>query len=291
VVQNIDFVCLLLFYYKIFVCHLSYIYLNSFLNIQAFLTKMASGQLLPWKKLLFHQPPREVFMRRLTILALAFFLSLTPVLALAQGSAQTEEAASSEPLVEVTYFIYYGNFDCQVIEPKLANFERSLPDYVHFETLPVVVSRGAVGEDEYYTVNQYADLFFVLDHFGQEKLLRKNIFQTVMDTLANTGEFALVDIDYQMNFLKTYNLSVNEYRDAIESDKVDLKIEKALDYIKKFNVNTVPALVINGKTLILYYPDKGAEHFFKEASRAIDAAVKPSKSTPKPKMASRTSPK
>jgi hypothetical protein len=233
-------------------------------------------------------------MRRLTVLAFVFFLTLIPILALAQSAGQPssppEVTATNAPKVEVTYFIYYGNFDCQVIESKLANFEQSLPKYVEFETLPVVVIRGAVGEDEYYNVNQYADLFFVLDYFGQEKLLRKRIFQTVMDTLANTGEFALVDIDYQMNFLNEYDLTVKEYREAIESDKVDLKIEKALEYIKRFNINTVPAMVINGKTMLLYHPEKGPDQFFKEANKAIEAAAHPKPSGPKPRVVLNKSP-
>ncbi|MDR0548668.1 MAG: hypothetical protein LBI10_04550 [Deltaproteobacteria bacterium] len=226
-------------------------------------------------------------------MAVAFFLFLTSGLAIAKNSSQTssppelavEATSKTEPSVEVVYFIYYGNFDCQVIQLKLAKFENELPNNVHFEALPVVVSRGQVGEDEFYTVNQYADLFFVLDFFGQEKLLRNRIFQTVMDTLANTGEFALVDIDYQMNFLNDYNLSVNEYREAIESDIVDRKIEKALDYISKFNINSVPSMVINGKTLIQYNPEKGTDHFFKAVNSAINEAIHPK---PKPRVVSKS---
>ena len=222
-------------------------------------------------------------MKGFATLAVAFFFFLTPVLALAQSSGQaagSDEAtaattAKAEPSVEVVYFIYYGNFDCQLIQPKLADFESALPKNVHYEVLPVVVSRGQVGEDEFYTVNQYADLFFVLDFFGQEKLLRNQIFQTVMDTLANTGEFALVDIDYQMNFLNDYDLKVAEYREAIESDKVDQKIEKALDYISKFNINSVPSMVVNGQTLIRFNPEKGADYFFKTVDSAINEALNP----------------
>jgi thiol:disulfide interchange protein DsbA len=222
---------------------------------------------------------------------MAIFMLLTPALARAQSVDQSanppEEAAKADPSVEVIYFIYYGNFDCQVIEPKLESFIKNLPENVHFEVLPVVVVRGAVGEDEFYTVNQYADLFFVLDYFGQKKLLRDKIFQTVMDTLANTGEFALTDINYQMDFLDDYDLSMNEYREAIDSDKVDKQIEKALDYIQKFNIFSVPSMVVNGKTLVSYNPDKGVDNFFVSVNEAIKNAANPPKTKVKPRTVSK----
>jgi thiol:disulfide interchange protein DsbA len=215
-----------------------------------------------------------------------------PILAQAQSSGQDANPPAtaaqadqmSAPSVEIVYFIYYGNFDCQVIEPKLAQFIKNLPKNVHFEVLPVVVSRGQVGDDEYYTVNQYADLFFVLDYFGQEKLLRKQVFQTVMDTLANTGEFALVDMDYQMNFLDDYGIDMNDYQEAMESDIVDKKIEKALNYIAKFNIDSVPCVVIDGETLIMFNPDKGTDQFFQTVGATIDDL---SDSDPKAKTAAK----
>jgi hypothetical protein len=241
-------------------------------------------------------------MRRLAILALSFFFLLSSGLAQAQSPAQAasspesaaqadqKAAQNADRKIEVVYFIYYGNFDCQVIQPKLAKFESELPPNVEFEILPVVVSRGQVGEDEFYTVNQYADLFFVLDFFGQEKLLRNRIFETVMDTLANTGEFALVDIDYQMGFLTENDLTVNEYREAVESVKVDQKIEKALDYIEKFDINSVPSMVVDGQTLVTYNPKKGADQFFQAAWAAINVAANPkAKTKPKTKTASKIS--
>jgi hypothetical protein len=225
-------------------------------------------------------------------LALAFIFILFSGLAQAQNSGLAsnppEAVAQPDQKIEVVYFFYYANFDCQVLESKLANFERSLPKNVKFEVLPVVVLRGTVGEDEYYQVNQYADLFFVLDYFGQEKILRKQIYQTIMDTLVNTGEFALVDMEYQMDFLNEYSLTVKEYREAMESERVDAKIEKALDFIYRFNINTVPAFVINGKTLILYDTKKGADNYLLTVRKAIEeAAAPPAPSPPKAKTVSK----
>ncbi|MDR1086100.1 MAG: hypothetical protein LBP22_14890 [Deltaproteobacteria bacterium] len=219
-------------------------------------------------------------MKKLLSLALVFGLLLIPGLVLAQLNTPTnnqtfavQPQATSEKKIDVVYFIYYGNFDCQLIEPKLEAFAASLPENVSFEVLPVVVARSYVSQEEYYTVNQYADLFFTLDYFGQEKMLRNEIFQKVMDTLANTGEFALVDMDYQLGFLKEYDITQKEYLEAMESEKTDRKIEKALNYIEKFRLETVPAVVVNGQLLVPYNANRGADVFFKTVNQAIEKAL------------------
>jgi thiol:disulfide interchange protein DsbA len=140
--------------------------------------------------------------------------------------------------VEVLEVFWYGCPHCYDLEPYIAAWRKSKPDYIHFERVPVMW--GPVHR-------AHAQLYYTLKQLG-----RNDLDQKVFDTLhteqsplvGNTPEetFAL-----QLQFAKDNGIDAEAFRKAYNSFAVNSDLQRAEVITQRYQVEGVPLVVINGK--------------------------------------------
>jgi protein dithiol oxidoreductase (disulfide-forming) len=140
--------------------------------------------------------------------------------------------------VEVLEVFWYGCPHCYDLEPYIAAWRKSKPDYVHFERVPVMW--GPVHR-------AHAQLYYTLKQLG-----RNDLDQKVFDTL-HTEQSPLVGntpeetFTLQLQFAKDNGIDAEAFRKAYNSFAVNSDLQRAEVITQRYQVEGVPLIVINGK--------------------------------------------
>lgn len=135
--------------------------------------------------------------------------------------------------IEVVEIFWYGCPHCYRMEPYVNRWLKKKPDNAEFIRLPGILSpRWMVHARAYYT----AEILGVVDK------LHEPIFEAI-----HGARNPLNDQASLMALFKQHGVTEEDYKRAFLSFAVDTKIRRAAEMANRYNIDSVPALIVNGK--------------------------------------------
>ena len=176
-------------------------------------------------------------MLKIKYLFLAIFLIIiTSPNVFAQKYVQisTEKQQESKSII-VYEFFWYGCPHCYNLEPTMERIEADLDKDTKIVKLPVALRDSWI---------PHAKLFYALQQMGKIDEVHNLIFEEIHleDNRLNT-EQQMVD------FLGKHGIDTNKFIEKYNSFGTEARIKKASNLAKKYQINSVPTIIVNGKYL------------------------------------------
>jgi len=137
--------------------------------------------------------------------------------------------------VEVVEVFWYGCPHCYHFEPKLVAWLKHKPANVEFIRIPAVFPNRPLWElhaRAYYT----ADLLGVLG----------KTHDALFDAIHKYHQ-RLFDEDSLANFYAKYGVDKKLFKETLHSFGVQMKVDRAKELCRRYGIDGVPTMVINGK--------------------------------------------
>jgi len=151
--------------------------------------------------------------------------------------AQPTDAAPGK--VEVVEVFWYGCPHCYALDPYLESWRKNKAAYIEFTRVPVMW--GA-------THRAHAKLFYTLQALGKLDQLHSKVFEEIHE--AHNPLVGADDAEtqkLQVAFAKANGISEADFLKAYDSFTVQTNLQKADDLGRRYKVEGVPTLVVNGK--------------------------------------------
>jgi thiol:disulfide interchange protein DsbA len=172
--------------------------------------------------------------------------SAAAVLSKWQAGTQYRLAPDPQPTtvaagkVEVNEVFWYGCGHCFALDPALESWKTQKQPYVEFIRVPVIW--GGVQR-------QHAKLFYTL-----EALHRSELHPVIFDAIHRRGMplSARTEVEarqLQREFLGTHGVTEKDFDAAYDSMTVATNLMRAEEFTRKFAVDSVPLMIVNGKYL------------------------------------------
>ncbi|MES9857596.1 MAG: thiol:disulfide interchange protein DsbA/DsbL [Sedimenticola sp.] len=145
-----------------------------------------------------------------------------------------EQPGAAGGRVMVMEFFWYGCPHCYSLEPFLEKWLETKPEHVDFVRFPALLS-GA-------SRILHGKTFYALKMMGLGDSLHEKIFHAMHDK-----GMALKTQAEMEEFLEGQGVAVDEFRKLMNSNGVKLPVRRAAKLAGKYDVNGVPAIVIDGK--------------------------------------------
>ena len=141
--------------------------------------------------------------------------------------------------VEVAEFFWFGCPHCFDLEPFMAQFEESKPAGVRIVRVPVSWNRAAA---------LHAKMFYTAEALENTGALKDGDgFRTAaFEEFHQRGNRLLSESSMQTLF-ERFGVSEEDFNSAWNSFDVDRKLRLAQDLATRYSIDSVPAIVVNGK--------------------------------------------
>ena len=170
--------------------------------------------------------------------------------------------------IEVREFFWYGCPHCYVLEPGLANWLKKMPANAQFVRTPGTAPRWMIHGQAYYT----------FETLGALDKLHAAFFKAVQEKPgAYDDEKAIAA------FVASHGVDTKKFSETFNSFGVRLKLEKAKQLNQDLNVNSVPAIVVDGKYLTTTAMAGGEAQLLKLLDDLVARAAKERKKKPSKK--------
>ena len=170
------------------------------------------------------------------LLLATFIILITSSNVFAQKYVQisTEKQQESKSII-VYEFFWYGCPHCYNLEPTMERIEADLDKDTKIVKLPVALRDSWI---------PHAKLFYALQQMGKIDEVHNLIFEEIHleDNRLNT-EQQMVD------FLGKHGIDTNKFMEKYNSFGTEARIKKASNLAKKYQINSVPTIIVNGKYL------------------------------------------
>jgi protein dithiol oxidoreductase (disulfide-forming) len=142
--------------------------------------------------------------------------------------------------VEVVEFFWYGCGHCFKLDPAVETWRgKGKPQYVEFARVP------AMWND---TLRMHARLFYTAEALGKLEELHSTIFREI-----HVNNDPLSTVEQMTAFFKKHGVSPDEFQKAFASFAVESKLQRADFLNRRYLINSVPQVAVNGK----YLTDEG----------------------------------
>lgn len=141
--------------------------------------------------------------------------------------------------VEVVEVFWFGCGHCYALDPFLENWLKTKPNYIKFVRIPVMW--GPVHR-------AHARLFYTLQALGQ----LDSLFGPTFDEIQTRGN-PLVDPDeaktlkMQLAYARTKGIAEADFNREYNSFFVNQALQHADDVTRRYKIESVPSIIINGK--------------------------------------------
>ncbi|NLG75608.1 MAG: hypothetical protein GX535_05190 [Xanthomonadaceae bacterium] len=135
--------------------------------------------------------------------------------------------------VEVAEVFWYGCGHCFSLDPALESWRKKAPPVVGFVRIP------AMWND---TLRIHARLFYTVEALGKLDQLHSLIFREI-----HVNGNHLNTVDKIAAFLKQHGVSAEDFQKTFSSFAVESKLQRADFLNRRYRVNSVPLLIVNGK--------------------------------------------
>ena len=146
----------------------------------------------------------------------------------------TEKQQESKSII-IYEFFWYGCPHCYNLEPTMERIEADLDKDTKIVKLPVALRDSWI---------PHAKLYYALQQMGKIDEVHNLIFEEIHleDNRLNT-EQQMVD------FLGKHGIDTNKFVEKYNSFGTEARIKKASNLAKKYQINSVPTIIVNGKYL------------------------------------------
>lgn len=145
----------------------------------------------------------------------------------------TQPTSSGPDQVEVAEVFWYGCPHCNDFEPYLRKWEMTKPDYVNFVRIPAV--RNPL-------MRMHARMYYTAQALGKGEEMHEAFFREIQvngDMLDSEEKIAA--------FFTQYGVGADDFMKTWDSFAVDAKLQRADELARRYNISSVPTVVINGK--------------------------------------------
>ncbi len=190
---------------------------------------------------------------------------LSPVASAQAQASRFQQGVNYKPLVpaqptgvspgqvEAVEIFWYGCPHCFALDPSVESWRKSgKAPYVQFVRVP------AMWNDMLKT---HARLFYTVEALGKLEELHPIIFREI-----NVSRNLLDSTDKIVAFLGQHGISADEYKKAANSFAVEAKLRRAEELNRRYRVQGVPMVVVNGK----YTADVGSAGGNQQLLQLID---------------------
>jgi thiol:disulfide interchange protein DsbA len=147
----------------------------------------------------------------------------------------TPSAPADIKQITVEEFFWYGCPHCARLEPRLADWRKTLPKDVVYTPVPNSLGRpdGVVHEQAYY----------IATTLGIEDKIRKPLFQALVDNRLPLYTLPAIK-DF---FIQTAGIKPSDFDGVASSFVVDSAVRRADQLAKDYRITGTPQIVVGGK--------------------------------------------
>lgn len=143
----------------------------------------------------------------------------------------TEDSAK----IEVLEFFWYGCPHCYSLHPHLKTWLMNIPDDVSFRYVPAILRANWASA---------AKIYYAIEAMAQADTLNDKIYDAIhRDKIDLHNESVLFD------WIEKQGIDRKKFESAYNSFTVQNQVAKSTQMTRQYQLNGVPALVINGKYL------------------------------------------
>lgn len=136
--------------------------------------------------------------------------------------------------VEVVEVFWYGCGHCFALDPALESWRnKSKPAYAQFVRVPAMWNE---------TTRMHARIFFTAELLGKLEELHTPIFREI-----NVKGNQLNTVEKISAFFKEHGVSTDDFQKAFSSFAVENKLQRADFLNRRYRIESVPTLIVNGK--------------------------------------------
>jgi thiol:disulfide interchange protein DsbA len=176
-----------------------------------------------------------MFKHKFTFLALGIILLISSN-AFAQKYVQisTEKQQESKDII-IYEFFWYGCPHCYNLEPTMDRIEADLDKDTKVVKLPVALRDSWI---------PHAKLYYALKQMDKIDQVHNLIFEEIHleDNRLNTQQ-------QMIDFLGKHGIDTNKFIEKYNSFGTEARIKKASNLAKKYQIDSVPTIIVNGKYL------------------------------------------
>ena len=176
-------------------------------------------------------------MLKIKFIFLALFLILitsSNVFAQKYVQISTEKQQESKDII-IYEFFWYGCPHCYNLEPTMDRIEADLEKDTKLVKLPVALRDSWI---------PHAKLYYALKQMDKIDLVHNLIFEEIHleDNRLNTEQ-------QMIDFLGKHGIDTDKFIEKYNSFGTEARIKKASNLAKKYQINSVPTIIINGRFL------------------------------------------
>jgi protein dithiol oxidoreductase (disulfide-forming) len=135
--------------------------------------------------------------------------------------------------VEVAEIFWYGCTHCFSLDPALESWRAKAPGYVTFVRIPAMWNE---------TTRMHARLFYAAELLGKLDELHSLFFREI-----HVNGNQLNTVEKITAFFKQHGVSADEFQKAFSSFAVESKLQRADFLNRRYRVQSVPLIIVNGK--------------------------------------------
>jgi len=136
--------------------------------------------------------------------------------------------------VEVVEVFWYGCGHCFALDPGVESWRtKTKPAYVEFTRVPAMWNE---------TTRMHARVFFTAELLGKLEELHTPIFREI-----NVKGNGLNTVDKISAFFKEHGVGTDEFQKAFSSFAVENKLQRADFLNRRYRIDSVPTVIVNGK--------------------------------------------
>jgi len=144
--------------------------------------------------------------------------------------------------VEVVEVFWYGCPHCYALEPFIESWDKSKPSYIELVRVPVMWGQ---------VHREHARLFYTLEALGRRDL-HKTVFDTIHGNSTDPNHMLVATddartLEMDLAFAKSHGIDPEAFRKAWNSFSVASALQRAEELTRRYKVDGVPMIVINGK--------------------------------------------
>jgi len=145
----------------------------------------------------------------------------------------TPQPTETGEKIEVLEFFMFSCPHCFHLEPMIEKWLKTKPENVEFRRMPAVFGPK---------VEPHARAFYAAELLGVQEKFDEPLFRALHEQRRSIwDENALVA------FAQEQGIDADEFRNAYNSFFVDMKVRRAEEMGKRYGVDGVPSLIVNGK--------------------------------------------
>jgi len=145
-----------------------------------------------------------------------------------------QPTSTSPDKVEVLEIFWYGCPHCFALDPAIESWRaKGRPGYVEFLRVPAMWNE---------TTRMHARLFYTVELLGKLEELHTPIFREI-----NVKGDPLNTVEKISAFLREHGVSNDEFQKAFSSFAVENKLQRADFLNRRYRIESVPTVIVNGK--------------------------------------------